>query len=394
MKHITRTVWVLSLISLFTDAASEMLYPVMPMFLKSIGFTVFLIGILEGIAEAVAGLSKGYFGRLSDSMGKRVPFVQAGYALSSLSKPLLAILSGPIWVFVSRTGDRIGKGIRTGARDAMLANESTPANRASIFGFHRSMDTLGAVLGPLMALGYLYYNPGSYKALFAIALIPGILAILTSFLLKERAFVPTDSRTNRVRFFEFLGYWKKSPPLYRQLVTGLLLFALVNSSDVFLLLKARDSGLNETAVVGIYIFYNLVYAIAAFPIGILADRIGFKWVFILGLLFFALVYAGMTIATSWVFFLLLFFMYGLYAAATEGVGKAWISLLSKKEDTATAIGCYTAFQSIASLLASSLTGFIWFRFGAATAFLLPVIVSFFLCFYFARIGPTLKMPNE
>ena len=145
MKHISRSVWILSLISLFTDTASEMLYPIMPIYLKSIGFTVILIGILEGFAEATAGLSKGYFGKRSDTLGKRVPFVQLGYAFSAISKPMMAIFIFPLWIFFARTIDRLGKGIRTGARDALLSDEATPQTKAKVFGFHRSMDTLGAV---------------------------------------------------------------------------------------------------------------------------------------------------------------------------------------------------------------------------------------------------------
>ena len=186
MKHISKSVWILSLISLFTDTASEMLYPIMPIYLKSIGFTVLLIGILEGFAEAIAGLSKGYFGKRSDNSGKRVPFVQLGYAFSAISKPMMAMFIYPLWIFFSRTIDRLGKGIRTGARDALLSDEATPQTKAKVFGFHRSMDTLGAVLGPALALLYLYYYPEDYKTLFFIAFVPGLLAIIASFYLKEK----------------------------------------------------------------------------------------------------------------------------------------------------------------------------------------------------------------
>jgi MFS family permease len=186
MQYITRSVWVLSLISLFTDTASEMLYPIMPIYLKSIGFSIVLIGILEGVAEATAGLSKGYFGKLSDQMGRRVPFVQIGYAFSALSKPMMAFFIHPIWIFFTRTIDRFGKGIRTGARDALLSDEATPATKGKVFGFHRSMDTFGAVLGPLLALLYLYFYPEDYLTLFYIAFIPGVFAVAASFFLQEK----------------------------------------------------------------------------------------------------------------------------------------------------------------------------------------------------------------
>ncbi len=185
MRVITKTVWILSLVSLFTDMASEMLYPIMPLFLKQIGYSAIFIGVLEGVAEAVAGLTKSYFGKRSDAMGKRLPFIQLGYGLSAISKPMLAIFIYPWWVFFSRTTDRLGKGIRTGARDAMLSDECNPETKGRVFGFHRSMDTLGAVFGPAIALIYLYFNPEHYQMLFIIAVVPGVLAIISTLFIKE-----------------------------------------------------------------------------------------------------------------------------------------------------------------------------------------------------------------
>lgn len=384
MKYITRAVWILSIVSLLTDTASEMLYPIMPIYLKTIGFSVVIIGILEGVAEATAGLSKGYFGKLSDLSGRRVPFVQIGYAFSSISKPMMAIFTFPLWIFFARTIDRLGKGIRTGARDAILSDEATPKTKGKVFGFHRSMDTLGAVLGPSLALLYLYFFPEDYKTLFFIAFIPGLLAVLTTFYLKEKI-KPEPKASVSTPFFSFLTYWKLSPHAYRKLVIGLLLFTLFNSSDVFLLLKAKESGLDDTSVIGVYIFYNLVYALFAFPIGMLADKIGLKKVFITGLGLFATVYFGMSVNDNLYVFFGLFFLYGVYASATEGISKAWISNITDKKDTATAIGTFSGLQSICTLFASSLTGFIWFQFGASAAFVLTATVTLFVMIYFLTI---------
>ena len=386
MKYITRSVWVLSLISLFTDTASEMLYPIMPIYLKSIGFSIVLIGILEGVAEATAGLSKGYFGKLSDQMGRRVPFVQIGYALSALSKPMMAFFIHPIWIFFTRTIDRFGKGIRTGARDALLSDEATPATKGKVFGFHRSMDTFGAVLGPLLALLYLYFHPEDYLTLFYIAFIPGVFAVAASFFLQEKKLLAVKKNT-ATPFLSFLSYWKKSPVDYRKLVLGLLAFTLFNSSDVFLLLKAKASGLNDTWVIGLYIFYNLIYALAAFPLGILADKIGLKKMFSMGLLLFAIVYLGMATTCNAYALGAWFLLYGLYAAATEGVSKAWISNISAKADTATAIGTYSAFQSICTMLASSLAGLIWWQFGAAATLALSGVMALVIVGYFTLVVP-------
>ncbi len=386
MRSLSRTVWILSLISLFTDTASEMLYPVMPIYLKSIGFGIVLIGMLEGVAEATAGLSKGYFGMLSDRLGRRAPFVQAGYALSALSKPMMAVFIAPLWIFFARTIDRLGKGLRTGARDAMLNDEATPATKGRVFGFHRSMDTLGAVLGPSLALVYLYFRPGDYVPLFFIAFAPGLLAIIASMLLKDKE-VKEKQAVAPLKFFGTIGYWRTGPAAYRKLTIGLLLFALFNSSDMFLLLQAKNAGLSDTGTIGVYIFYNLVYAIASYPLGVLADRIGVKRVFVVGLMLFALVYLGMAMAHGLAMIAILFIGYGLYAAATEGIAKAWIGSIVPRTETASAIGTYAGLQSICALAASSFAGLIWFTFGPGVTFVLTAMVAVLVLLYVALMVP-------
>lgn len=371
----------LSLVSLFTDIASEMLYPVMPVYLTNIGFSIVSIGILEGVAEATAGLSKGYFGKLSDNMGKRLPFVRWGYGLSALSKPMMAIFTFPLWIFGARTLDRLGKGIRTGARDAMLSDEATKETKGRVFGFHRAMDTVGAFAGPIIALIFLNFNPGKYATLFYIAFIPGVLAIVLTYLIKERKAVRKENRTV-TSFFDFLKYWRTSPATYRKVVAGLLVFTLFNSSDVFLLLKLKDAGASDTLMIGAYIFYNFVYALFAYPLGAIADKMGLKRVLVVGLLLFSVVYAGMAMNEDVVIFFVLFFIYGIYAAATEGVAKAWISNIASPKDTATAIGTYTGFQSICTMIASSFAGLIWFRFGASATFVTTAIAVVCVTLYF------------
>ncbi|MES2766197.1 MAG: MFS transporter [Bacteroidota bacterium] len=377
---ITRTIWILSLVSMFTDISSEMLYPVMPLYLKSIGFSIVLIGILEGVAEAVAGLSKGYFGKRSDAIGRRLPFVQLGYGLSALSKPLMAVSILPIWIFFARTTDRIGKGIRTGARDAMLSDETTPENKGKVFGFHRALDTLGAVIGPVVALTFLYFYPGQYKLMFLLAFIPGIVGIALTFVLKEKK----SEQKNLLKpgFFSFLNYLKTSPIEYKKLLFGLLLFALFNSSDVFLLLMLREKGLSDVNVISVYIFYNLVYASFAYGMGSLGDKVGLKKTFILGLFLFAIVYGGMAVFKNLYIFYGLFFVYGVYAASTESIAKAWISNIADRKDTATAIGTHAAFNSIVTMLASSLAGIIWAAFGAEVMFAVSACAAVLVALYF------------
>lgn len=381
--------------SLFTDTASEMLYPVMPIYLKSIGFSIVLIGILEGVAEATAGISKGYFGKLSDLSKRRVPFVQLGYTFSAISKPMMAVFIFPLWIFFARTIDRFGKGLRTGARDAILSDEANPQTKAKVFGFHRAMDTFGAVLGPSFALIYLYYYPENYKMLFFIAFLPGLLAVASTFLLKDKN--PNGKiEINKTSFFSFLGYWKHSNSEYKYLIIGLLSFTLFNSSDVFLLLKAKDAGLEDYQVIGVYIFYNLIYAITAFPSGILADKIGFKKMFVFGLFLFAMVYFGMGMTENYLIVIGLFFVYGIYASATEGISKAWISNIVSKDNTATAIGMYSGFQSLLAMLASSFAGLLWYMFGASITFLVTGTATLLIiCYFFIYIkSPMLKQSRH
>ncbi|MEN6501659.1 MAG: MFS transporter [Tenuifilaceae bacterium] len=384
-KFLTRTIVMLSLVSLFTDIASEMLYPIMPVFLKSIGFSVLLIGILEGLAEATAGISKGYFGHLSDRLGTRVPFIRWGYTLSAISKPLMAVFTWPIWIFGARTLDRLGKGIRTSARDALLSDESTRETKGKVFGFHRGMDTLGAAIGPIAALIYLHFYPQNYSTLFLIAFAPGLVAVSLTLLLKDKKKPETSNQqVNPVQgkgFFSFVKYWGHSPKAFRYLVVGLLFFTLFNSSDAFLLLMVKEKGFSDANMISLYIFYNLLYALLAYPMGWLADKFGMKRIMIFGISVFGLVYLLFGFADKLHMFLLLFGLYAFYAAATEGVSKAWITNIVPGESTATAIGFYTGFQSVATLLASSMAGLIWTKFGASTVFVISGLAAFITAIY-------------
>lgn len=381
---ITRTILVLSLVSLFTDISSEMLYPVMPVFLQSIGFSTVLIGVLEGFAEALAGLSKMYFGRLSDETGRRMPYVRLGYLLSAISKPMLSLFTVPAWIFSSRALDRFGKGIRTGARDALLSDETTPGNKGTVFGFHRAMDTTGAAVGPLAALIYLHFNPGEYSMLFLLAFLPAIVSVLLTFFIKEKYKAPALVRKDSSLIAKLL-YWKNSPVAFRQLLVGLLFFGLINSSDVFLLLRVKQVTGSDSTVLMAYIFYNLVYALFAFPMGKLADKSGLKPVMAGGFLLFATVYAMMAFTGNYTVLVIAFLLYGIYAAATEGVAKALISNLVPATETASAIGFYAGWNSIFAFAASSLTGLIWYAVSPEAALLVSAAGSSVVAVYLFSI---------
>jgi MFS family permease len=377
----TRSIILLGLVSLFTDISSEMLYPVMPVYLQSIGYTALWIGLLEGIAEATAGLSKAYFGKMSDDQGRRMPFVSLGYGLSSLAKPLIILFVHPLWVLFCRMSDRLGKGIRTGARDAVLAGESLPENRGRIFGFHRAMDTTGAVIGPVLALIWLKYHPASYRILFLAALLPALIGVLCTLLVKETVSVPA-TKPKRKNVFSFFSYWKAASPEFKKLSRGLILFALFNSSDIFLLLIAKQQGLSDTRMILAYVFYNLVYALASYPFGILADKVGMKFMLCMGFVFFAIAYGGMPFAHSTTMLFGLFFIYGLYAAAADGVSKAWASRLVPATETGTAIGFLAGCTSLAAIAASFITGWTWVQAGPMLALELTAGAAVLTLVYF------------
>jgi MFS family permease len=357
-KKIPRSVWILSLVSLFTDVSSEMLYPVMPIYLKTIGFTFLGIGILEGIAEAIAGLSKIYFGRVSDIKGNYPVWISAGYGSSFISKFLLAVSSALPLIFLSRLIDRLGKGIRTAPRDAVLALAASEKNTATIFGFHRALDTIGAALGPCIALIIMYLVPGNYRLLFAIVCIPALLGFLLTLFVKEKKHA-VSSAIVRLGLLDILRGKGIASKQFIPSIFPFLLFALVNSSDVFLLLKMKSSGLDDTQVILVYIVYNLIYALLAFPVGMLADKFGKKLIIQLGLFCFAITYSGFVVLNNIEAYYLLFIVYAIYAACMESTSKAYLSGFLKLNEKAGGLGFFAGWQSLALLIASVWTGYLW-----------------------------------
>ena len=380
LKKIPKQVVFLGLISLFTDMASEMLYPITPIFLASVlGASMVSVGVIEGLAEITAGFLKGYFGFLSDKLGKRSMFVVSGYSISALSKPLPGIFPYIFIVLISRVTDRIGKGIRTAPRDALLAGYSN-SNTGAIFGFHRGMDTLGAVLGPLIALLLLRIYNYDYKLIFIIAFIPSLIAVTFTFFIKDKK-VEIKERKK----LQYIAFWEESPQTYKTLVILITIFSLVNSSDVFLILKSRNISHSDIIAILGYVFYNLIYAGSSYPAGLISDRIGKKKIYILGLLIFSAVYFGFASSENFVLTWILFAFYGIYAASTEGILKAWVSDLVAYEKVASAVGLITMLSSIAMFLGSILTGFLWDAFGSSVPFYISSAVSLIVALSLIRI---------
>jgi MFS family permease len=382
-SKIPRQVFILGIVSLFTDIASEMLYPVTPIFLTAVlGSSMAVVGIIEGIAEFIAGLLKGYFGKLSDKVGKRSIFIIIGYGLSAISKPLPGIFQNILTVLFSRVADRTGKGIRTAPRDALLGSYSN-GNSGAVFGFHRAMDTLGAAIGPVAALVLLHYFPNNFQLIFLLAFIPSVIAVMLTMLVKDKPIeLKLRSRKN------YSSFWKSAPKIYKRLLVLITLFSLINSSDVFLILKSRDISDSSTLAIFGYIFYNLIYAASSYPLGGLSDKFGKRKIFSIGLIIFSLVYFGFAFVPDIKFIWILFALYGIYAAATEGISKAWVSDLIPDEQRGSAIGLLTMLSSFSVMLGSFLTGILWDQFGSAVPFLFSAIVSLVIAFiiFFQKEG--------
>ncbi|MGK9476228.1 MFS transporter [Melioribacter sp. OK-6-Me] len=374
-KKIPPTVIVLGVISFFTDFASEMLYPVTPLFLTAaLGSSMAVVGLIEGLAEMTAGFMKGYFGVLSDKIGRRKIFVQTGYGLSGIVKSLPGIFPFVTTVFVSRIVDRIGKGIRTSPRDALLGSYSNENNSGTVFGFHRSMDTLGAVAGPLAAIVLLYFYPANYILIYLVALVPSLLAIGFTFLIKEIK-TPTAKIGSRKTF---LLFWKTAPTNYKYVVFIMTLFSIVNSSDVFLVLRSQDISKSDTMAIAGYVFFNIVYSLLSYPLGIISDRIGKKYIISMGLIIFSFVYLIFALYQSIIVIWLCFALYGFYSASTEGIIKAWANDLSDPSFKGSAIGLLNGMMSLGVLIGSFFTGLLWDLYGFQLPFLISSAVSFVL----------------
>jgi MFS family permease len=370
-RSLPANVRTLGWVSFANDLASELIYPVLPLFLTlTLGAPVAILGLIEGIAEGVAVGLRGLAGWLSDRAGeRRRPWIVTGYALSALARP--AIAAAPAWGYVlgGRLGDRLGKAARTAPRDALIRDSTPAALVGAGFGYHRAMDTAGAVLGPLVAV-LLLAGGWSLRSVLWIAVVPGLLTMLFLARVREAprpdtavlpAAAPGLRRLPRP-FWVVLGIWT--------------LFSLGNSSDVFLILRAHDLGLSATLVILAYAFYNLVYAALSWPLGALSDRVPRPAVLGAGLAVFVLVYLGFAVAPgAWAVWPL-FAVYGVYIAATEGVAKAWVADFVPVGAAGTAYGLFAAAGGAALLLASVVAGLLWSRVGPEAPFLLGAAGAF------------------
>jgi MFS family permease len=352
---------VLSAVSLLQDAASELLYPVLPLFLTvTLGAPPVAVGVVEGAAEGIAALTKLQAGRLADRLRKK-PLIAIGYGLAAVGKLLVAVATTWPVVLLGRGVDRVGKGVRGAPRDALLMVDAEPAARGRVFGFHRAADTLGAVVGPALGLLLLELFHHRLRPLLVLAVVPAVASVLLVALVREGGPGPRPRTTQQ---------HAPLPAQARRLVLVLTAFSLVNFPDALLLLRGHELGLSTTGVVGAYLLYNAVYAGLAYPAGVLSDRWPRHRVYGTGLLFFALGYLGLGLAhSSWLVFVLLP-LYGGFAACTDGVGKAWVSSLAPHHLQGWAQGLFQGLTGGAVLVAGLWAGLLWGHDGRG-----PLLVS-------------------
>lgn len=373
------------LVSFFMDVSSEMVYPLVPLFLSSVlGVNKSVIGLIEGIAETTASMVKLFSGWLSDRLGRRKALMEAGYGISAVSRVGLALAGTWGLVLAARFVDRFGKGVRTAPRDAIVADASTSADLSRNFGFHRAMDQFGAVVGPGIAFLVLTAAPGAYRTVFLLSVIPGVIAVLVIALFIRERRAPSRVRvvdsqpaeagaakaaSDPAHLFRTVAQRVKTlrgPLLNYVLIAGL--FSVGNSSDVFLILRAQNLGVVAALIPIMYLVYNLVYSGLSIPAGLLADRLGRRHVAVVGYLVFALAYAVMALvgsaAGAWFGFL----VYGVYMAVADGNGRALLAQMSPTDRRATAFGAYHGVVGLAALPASVVAGLLWDHVSPAAPF--------------------------
>ena len=366
---IPRPVWFLGWTSLFTDAATEMIYPLLPVYLSRVlGASAVSLGIIEGVAEAVNSVLKVISGYWSDRRSRRRPIVIAGYALSSISRPLIALTMTWPQVLLIRALDRTGKGIRGAPRDALLARFATPSTRGRIFGFHQAMDHVGAIVGPVMATGILFFVPEGYRLVFGLTAIPGAIAVTLLFFVDEDAAVDKEVPNRPSTTGPRPEASRPFPPRLIAVMAVLLVFSLGNSADAFLLLRLSDALGGARYVPLMWAGIHVVKASLSTWGGTLSDRFGRKQLIVSGWIVYALVYLGFAMSTSALAFIAWFLFYGVYFAFAEGPAKALITDLTPPERRGTAFGFYNATIGVGALIASVLFGYLYEHFGSSTAF--------------------------
>lgn len=369
-----RNIIILGLTSLLTDISSEMVYPLVPLFLASLGSGPAILGLVEGIAESTASLLKVFSGYWSDRLGRRKPLAIIGYAGSTVGKGLLAIATNWTIVLAGRVADRMGKGIRTAPRDALIADSAEEGKRGKAFGLHRAMDTAGAVGGVAIAILIVNVSGPDVRRVIVWSLVPAVIGVALLFWVRDVRF-DTISRTTSASF-----HLSAIPSPLRRFLLVSFIFSLGNSSNTFLLLRASNEQVPVTGVLFLYLAYNIAYSVFSYPAGKLSDRLGRKSILVAGYTTYAAVYLGMAVLpshTGYISFLLLFCLYGLYSGLTDGVEKALVVDLVGAPMRATAIGLHATIVGAGLLPASLIAGQLWSLLGPAAPFAFGGGMAFF-----------------
>ncbi len=353
----------LGLVSLLTDVSSEMVYPLIPLYLTAVlGASPGVLGIIEGVAESLASLLKIFSGQISDRFEKRKPLTIVGYGLSALGKVLFVVAATWTGILWARVSDRLGKGIRTAPRDALIAESAVDASRGEAFGLHRAMDTAGAVIGILLAYWLFTRYQGEYLHVFIFAVIPAVLGVAALFLVSE------NGRQRRKEAKKVVLSWSGLDRRLRYFLIVTFLFNLGNSSNQFLLVRAGTSGFTPEQVILLYLLMNVGYFIISYPAGLISDRVGRRGLLVAGYALYGAVYLGFAAAHAAWQFVVLFAVYGLYLGLTDGVEKAFMADVAAPEQRATVYGLQAMAVGFALLPASVIAGALWDAFGAAAPF--------------------------
>ncbi|MBI5587618.1 MAG: MFS transporter [Deltaproteobacteria bacterium] len=374
-----RNVFFAGLVSLFMDISSEMIYPLLPLFLTGVlGASKTTVGIIEGIAEATALILKVFSGWISDRFGKKKLLMSIGYGISVVSRPVIANASTWFEVLTARFIDRFGKGVRTAPRDAIIADSANSSNMGLAFGFHRSMDTIGAVLGPAAAFALLYFFHDDLRLVFYASAIPGLIAVaVIIFFIKEKKMTKEEiAGVPRLSISSFDGP-------FRHYMLVVAIFSLGNFADAFLVLQAKNLGVREHLIPVVYLLSNIVYAAASTPMGMLADRIGIRRMVLYGFISYAAVYFLVGMASTTAHIWILFPLYGVYKGMSEGTQKAYLALVAPTERKATAFGVYHTVNGLMLLPASIIAGFLWDKFGASMTFFYGAVMGLLAAFIFS-----------
>jgi MFS family permease len=364
--RVPRTVWVLGFVSLFMDISSEMVHSLLPVFMvTSLGASALAIGLVEGVAEATALIVRVFSGTLSDYLGRRKPLAVAGYGLGALSKPLFALALSVQWVFVARFMDRVGKGIRGAPRDALIADVTAPGIRGAAYGLRQSLDTVGAFLGPLLAIALMLLFAGDFRSVFWFAVIPGVASVaLLAFGVHEAERAQGAVAAPPLRF----DVVRTLPAAYWWIVAAGGVFTLARFSEAFLLLRAQQQGLPDTYAPLVLVLMNVVFAATAYPMGRLADRVRPARLLVVGLVVLGAADVTLALSSGLAATALGVALWGLHMGMTQGVFAAMIAGSAPPAFRGTAFGVFYLASGVAMLAASVLAGFIWDRYGATATF--------------------------